>query len=119
MAKEVTITTNEKNIPIWKNEDGSLVQGLEKKMFLNENVAQEDKNEAKKAFYMYMKEYKLAKATVAQARVDSYKEAAEEYQQKHDEVGKELTEEQKAVNKLSKLEKQIQAAKAALAALQG
>lgn len=114
-AEEISITVDEKNCPIWKDEKGNAISGLKREHFINEEAKKIDSKHCWKQFYLYMVEFKKARTAAFQEKTDSLAAEIVAYQEKADNVGKTLSKEDQDKAKLASLEKKIAALKAGMA----
>lgn len=94
----------------WKTEKG-ILGGLERADFLPEKgkgMSAETKQEALRQFFLYMVTCKAERASVFQAKADALMESSKEYAQKAENVGKELSEEDKLKARKARLLKQLE-----------
>jgi len=109
--KEINVTLDEKGVPVWKDAKGNFIPGLQREHFVNEETKKIDSQHCWKQFYLYQVEFKKARAAAFQAKTDALLEEAKLYAEKSENVGKELSQEDKDKLKLAKLEKAIEAQK--------
>lgn len=103
---EVELAVNEKNIPIWKDENG-IVQGLQKSHFLNEEVKASDRKEAEVAFCEYQIAGKKERHQKTMERAQGYLDSIEEYEARIDELKNGVSEETKLTRQKKALEKKM------------
>lgn len=109
--KEINVTLDNGGVPIWKDDNGKFIPGLQREHFVNAETKAEDPIHCWKQFYLYQVEFKKARAEAFQVKTDALLEEAALYKEKAEMVGQELSPEQKAEAKLEKLEKAIAAQK--------
>jgi len=115
--KTIELELDNRGIPVWKREDGTVIKELQRPMFFEHAVEGTTRKECRKEFIAFAIECKKLKLISFQEKVSGIENDIKNYQQELIDIDHEPTPQEKLQREMERLQKLLEAKQAALAAL--